>query len=106
MGYHLNAVLGEYKRLQAAASAMPPAVVVPLTSELGLIPLSEDLFDAINQNSTENYEEAKPQTFTYLSARIASWLKSLSAGEIIAYVEADYLGGAGDQCAVACRDET
>jgi hypothetical protein len=49
MAYHLNAILGEVKRLQAAASAMPPAVVVPLTSELGLIPLSEDLFDAINQ---------------------------------------------------------
>ena len=105
MGYHLNAILGEVKRLQAAASAMPPAVVVPLTSELGLIPLSEDLFDAINQNSTENYEEAKPQTFTYLSARFASWLKSLSAGEIIAYVEAEYFGGAGDQCAVAWRDD-
>jgi len=105
MGYHLNAILGEYKRLQAVASAMPPAVIVPLAGELGLIPLSEELFDAVNQNSTENYEEAKPQMFTRLSARIASWLKSLSADEIIAYIEAEYFGGAGDQCAVAWRDE-
>ena len=103
MGYHLNAILGDLKRLQAVASTVPPAAVVPLTGELGLIPLTEELFDAINKGSTEKYE-ADERHFTYLSMQIARWLESLSAGTTIAYIEADYFGGRGTQCAVAWRD--
>ena len=105
MGYNLNAILGKFERLQAVASATPPAVIVPLAGELGLIPLSEELFDAINKGSTEKYEADK-RHFTFLSAKIASWLGSVSAGTTIAYVEADYFGGRGTQCAVAWKDCT
>ena len=103
MGYHLNAILGGYERLQAVASATPPAVVVPLAGELGLIPLTEELFDAINKGSTANYQ-AEERPFTYLSTQIARWLQWLSVGTTIAYVEADYFGGTGTQCAVAWKD--
>jgi hypothetical protein len=54
--------------------------------------------------STENYETSEPQHFTYLSMQVASWLKTLSARTTIAYVEAEYFGGVGDQCAVAWQD--
>ncbi len=104
MAYYLKAVLGELKRLQAVASAMPPSVVVPLADELGLIPLTEELFDAINKGSAENYEKTEQQHFTYLSTQVASWLEALSARTTIAYVEAEYFGGVGDQCAVAWQD--
>ena len=104
MAYYLNAVLGNTKLLQTAALAMPPAVFVPLTGELGLIPLPEDLIDAINQGNTETYEKGEPQTFTCLSRMVASWLQTLSTGTILAYVEAEYFGGDGDQGAVAWKD--
>jgi hypothetical protein len=102
--YQLNAIIGDFKQLQTAALATPPAVVVPLTNILGLIPLSEQLFNAINQNGTEDYEEGGARKFTYLSAKIAAWIRSVSAGGIIPYVEADYWGGLGRQCAVAWKD--
>ena len=104
MGYELHAILGSLKRLQAAASITPNAVVVPLTNTLGLIPNSEALFDEVSQNSAQNYEEAEARKFTYLSARFAAWLKSLSAGDTIVYVEAEYVGGFGNQCAIAWKD--
>ena len=103
MAYQLNAILGELKRLQTAASATLPAVIVPLAGELGLIPLTEELFEAVNKGSEGNYE-AEERHFTYLSTQIARWLQWLSVGTTIAYVEADYFGGLGTQCAVAWKD--
>jgi hypothetical protein len=56
MAHYLKAILGELKRLQAAAAAMPPSVVVLLADELGLIPLTEELFDAINKLSFRRFQ--------------------------------------------------
>ncbi len=105
MGYCLNAIFGDRERLQKAASATPPAVFVPLRADLGLIPLSEELYDAVTKGDTENYEKGAP-CFTYLSRQVASWLQSLSTGATIAYAEAEYFGGSGGQCAVVWRNGT
>ena len=37
---------------------MPSAVFVPLTDDLGLIPLSEELLDAVNKGGTESTRKA------------------------------------------------
>jgi hypothetical protein len=75
---------------------------VPLGQGLGLVPLTDALFDALGASSSGGggYLEG----FSFLSEPVERWLTSLSQGGLVAYVEAEFFGGTGSRAAVAWRD--
>jgi hypothetical protein len=51
MGYRLAAVIGPAAVLSAAAAEQPGMAVVPLGQGLGLVPMTDEVFDAVNDGT-------------------------------------------------------
>lgn len=103
MGYRLQALIGHELPLRGAAQGLGKAVVVALGRDLGMIPLSDDLFDEFRVARGATGEDPFPG-FQRLSAAVAQWIAGASRGATLAYVEADYAGGKGEQSAVVWKD--
>src|ERR1043166_4236252 len=99
MGYYLQAIVG--KDLSAGGSQFRSAEVVSLRQGLGMIPVTDELFDEIQAALPDGGEPFRK--FEKLSASVARWARDLSAGGLVAYVEAEFFGGVGGQSAVAWR---
>ena len=63
---------------------------------LCLIPMTEDLFDQINNLAVSNSVDK----FEYLTDNIESKILQIIGDKKIAYVEAEYFGGEGGQIAI------
>ncbi|MFF2998042.1 hypothetical protein ACFVTC_26340 [Streptomyces sp. NPDC057950] len=92
MSYVLSAVIGDAELLRGVSRAVPAARAAPLGQGLSLIPMTGALFDAVAEGGAG---EALgfwrlPEGFP---ARLADW----STGGPLAYVEAEYFGGVGEQ---------
>lgn len=99
MGYELQGLLGRQQDLSRGALTFANARVVSLRQGMGLVPLTDALFDEIGVESGT----ATPG-FSRLSPALEHWARGLSRNSVVAYVEADYFGGAGAQSAVAWAD--
>lgn len=93
MGYRLQAIVGKQQTLARHESEFHHARVVPLTQDIALIPLTDDLFDEIADGEEVEY-------FWKLSPGVMEWARRMSAIGPVAYVEAEFFGGIGDQSAV------
>ena len=91
MGYHLRGLL-----LPTGTALSIDLPVVTLTRGLRLIPLTDDVLDALSPapSGTVGTEE-----FTHLTGPLAALIGLLSQAERVAYVEAEYFGGMGTQVA-------
>ncbi|MFI6015109.1 hypothetical protein ACIBAG_41135 [Streptomyces sp. NPDC051243] len=91
MGYELRAVIAGEESLGAIAGDLS-AARAPLGQGLSLMPMTEDLFDSVT-----NGGGARALGFWWLpegfDRRLAEW----SAAGPVAFVEADYFGGVGEQ---------
>ena len=92
MGYTLEAVVGSVGVLAVATSRLPAAVVVPLRQDLALLPMTDELFDAVTDGSVD-----RPLGFRTLPGGFDRALASWSSAGPIAYVEAEFFGGVGTQ---------
>ncbi|MFD8481936.1 hypothetical protein [Kitasatospora sp. NPDC059673] len=91
MGYALEAVVAAEPLLRAATADLPDAHVVPLAQGLALLPMTDDLHDAVMDGTPAHPGFRKlPGGFHHT---LATW----SATGPVAYVEADIWGGTGDQ---------
>ncbi|GGN43002.1 hypothetical protein GCM10010842_29970 [Deinococcus daejeonensis] len=70
--------------------------MVTLNQGIRLIPLPDDVLDALPAAPTSDLET---KTLTHLTAPLAALITHLSQAERVAYVEADYFGGTGTQVA-------
>jgi hypothetical protein len=94
VGYTLEAVIGAPDVLQPIVDRWPDAMIVPLASGLALVPMTDELFDAATDGTTQD----APGFFklpTGFDRELAGW----SAAGPVAYVEAEFFGGVGSQCA-------
>ncbi|MEU3508607.1 hypothetical protein ABZ733_11890 [Streptomyces longwoodensis] len=92
MAYELSAVIAGEDVLRAAARELPAARTAALGRGLWLLPMTEALFHAVadgRDRGALGFREV-PEGFDRL---LAGW----SAGGPVAYVEAEYFGGAGEQ---------
>lgn len=100
MGYTLRALVGRADALQPLAAAFPQAVLVALEQGLSLIPLTDDLYDALNE--LDQGETLPP--FYYLKAHLEARILALIGTGCVGYLEAEYFGGHGEQAALLWAD--
>ncbi|MFI0448351.1 hypothetical protein [Actinomadura sp. 6N118] len=93
MSYVLYGVVGDFDRLRLLTGDLPRAVVAPLEQRLGLLPVTHEIFDELTD------ERRGDGPFVFMSPAFAEVLEDWSRGGRVAYVEADFFGGSGNQTA-------
>lgn len=96
VGYYLQAVIGGSEQLRSAARRFPEARLAPLAQGLSLMPMTNQLFDAVT-----NGEKSEFPDLWKLPGGFGTVLAAWSERGPVAYVEAEYFGGTGEQTAVA-----
>ncbi len=101
MGYVLQAIIGSATVLRAVLrdQAEMAAVLVPLRQGAAMVPMTDELFDAVADGASE-----RPLGFWKLPSGFDCVLADWSATGPIGYIEADYFGGVGSQRAALWTD--
>ncbi|WP_455351390.1 hypothetical protein [Streptomyces sp. SYSU K217416] len=99
MGYELQAVIAGDELLRAASRDVPGARVAPLRQGLSLMPMTDEVFDAVTDGSA-----AGSLGFWRLPGGFERLLATWSAAGPVSYVEAEYFGGVGMQKAAVWAD--
>ncbi|MFG2949735.1 hypothetical protein [Streptomyces adustus] len=99
MGYELQAVIAADELLRAASREVPGARVVSLQQGLSLMPMTDEVFDGVTDGS-----DGADLGFWKLPRGFETLLAQWSSAGPVAYVEAEYFGGVGEQRAVVWAD--
>jgi len=100
LSYDLKAVIAERSLLAAVASGLPWARVVNLQQGLALLPVSDALSEAV-----ADADRPRRADFWGLPPGFDRVLAEWSGEGSVAYVEAEYFGGAGEENVAVWRDE-
>ncbi|MEW2291412.1 hypothetical protein ABZ719_01725 [Streptomyces sp. NPDC006743] len=92
MGYEPHAVIAHEALLRAASPDIPGARVARLRQGLSLLPITDELFDSVTDGGSEGVPG-----FWRLPPGLEKLLAQWSAAGPVAYVEAEYFGGVGEQ---------
>ncbi|TXS40173.1 hypothetical protein EAO75_34775 [Streptomyces sp. uw30] len=92
MGYDLQAVIADGEVLRGAARDLPAARLASIGQGLSLMPMTGVLFDSVADGSGVG-----ALGFWRLPGGFEKALADWSAGRPVAYVEAEYFGGVGEQ---------
>ncbi len=101
--YCLYGIVGKSQDLLHKSLEYPAAGVVHLEQGIGMIPISEDLLNDIEQGDTSLGATEDPG-FEFLSEVVLGWAQRLSKGTRLAYLEAEFISGEGTESAVVWRD--
>jgi hypothetical protein len=96
MGYYLQAFICKQSDKGTFVEIFDKAVGVDIGQELSLIPMSEDLFDQINNLSSS----PSIGKFEYMTENVEQKVLDAIGNKKFAYVEAEYFGGKGGQMAI------
>ncbi|MFE4874104.1 hypothetical protein [Streptomyces sp. NPDC056682] len=99
MGYVLQAVIAADELLRAATREVPGARVLPLRQDLSLMPMTDEVFDGVTDGSGGG-----DLGFWKLPGGFETRLAQWSSAGPVAYVEAEYFGGVGEQRAAVWAD--
>ncbi|PJM98585.1 hypothetical protein CG740_34625 [Streptomyces sp. CB01201] len=92
MSYDLRAVIADGEALRGAARDLPAARLASIGHGLSLMPMTDALFDSVADGSGVG-----TLGFWGLPGGFERTLAAWSAGGPVAYVEAEYFGGVGEQ---------
>ncbi|MFD3505212.1 hypothetical protein [Streptomyces sp. NPDC058678] len=92
MGYDLQAVIAGREMLRSFSRDLPAARLASLGQGLSLMPVTDALFDSVADAG-----DAGALGFWRLPGRFEKTLADWSAAGPVAYVEAEYFGGVGEQ---------
>ncbi|MCR8579452.1 hypothetical protein [Streptomyces sp. Isolate_219] len=92
MGYDLQAVIAGEEVLRAASRDLSAARMASLGQGLSLMPMTEALFDSVADGS-----DTGALGFWRLPGGFEKTLADWSTAGPVAYVEAEYFGGVGEQ---------
>ncbi|MGW8726228.1 hypothetical protein ACWGNF_09405 [Streptomyces sp. NPDC055808] len=92
MGYDLRAVIADGEALRGAARDLPAARLASIGHGLSLMPMTDALFDSVADGSGVG-----TLGFWGLPGGFERTLAAWSADGPVAYVEAKYFGGVGEQ---------
>ena len=103
--YSLCALLGDSSHLKSRLAEVPGIRVIDLQGDLGMVPLSEPLLREVQ----ERWPGAVGSThvagvFEFLTPPVENWVRALSKGSAIAYIETEYFGGEGFERSAIFRD--
>lgn len=99
VGYEVQAVIAGDGLLRAVSRDVPGARVAPLRQGLSLMPMTDEVFDAVTDGGTGG-----ALGFWRLPGGFEKLLARWSAAGPVAYVEAEYFGGTGEQRAAVWAD--
>ncbi|MCD9017981.1 hypothetical protein [Parachryseolinea silvisoli] len=102
MGYNLNAFLGRPDELKIIETRFRTSKVIQLTSDIALIPMTEELFDEINNYRTGN----DIGRWQFLTGNVEKEILALVGNDMVAYFEVDYFGGVGGQSGIIWKERT
>lgn len=93
MGYILYAFLGKKEAVLPIKQTYSCAQLCDLHEEISIIPMTEELFDEINEN------QVSPgiQNFALMTTSVEDKIVALVGKNTVAYIEAEYHGGYGGQ---------
>lgn len=92
MSYDLQAVIAGGEALRTASRDLPAARLASLGQGLSLMPMTTDLFDSVADGSS-----TRALGFWRLPGGFEKTLADWSTVGPVAYVEAEYFGGVGEQ---------
>ncbi len=101
MAYSLSAIIARSSVLQQQAQIVP---IVKVGQDLVMVPVTSEVLNLIN-NGVEKPSRLLPQHFEYYFSSMAEWMMRISEKGPIAYVEAEFHGGTGDQAVVVWRNQ-
>jgi len=101
MGYYLQAFICKQDDTNNLTDKFEKAKKIEIGQGLSLIPMTEELFDQINEFVVSNAVDK----FEYLTDNIETKILQLIADKKFAYVEAEYFGGEGGQIAIIWSDQ-
>ncbi|MFC7308890.1 hypothetical protein ACFQVC_32330 [Streptomyces monticola] len=99
MGYELQAAVAADELLRGASREVPGARVVPLRQGLSLMPMTDEVFDACADGS-----DGEALGFWKSPGSFETLLAQWSSTGPVAYGEAEYFGGVGEQRAAVWAD--
>ena len=91
MGYTLKAYIGRKESLTPILEKYTESKLVELNSDISMIPLTEELFDEINQMEIST----KLMGFEFLNQNIENRILKVIGSKEVAYVESEFFGGEG-----------
>ncbi|MFL9485583.1 hypothetical protein ACI6Q2_22570 [Chitinophagaceae bacterium LWZ2-11] len=100
MGYYLQAFVGKQNDLEIIKDNFSVTVLRELGQGLCLIPMTEQLFDQINNYVSSN----EISSFKYLTENVEREILKCINNKELAYVEADYFGGTGSQIGIVWKE--
>lgn len=96
MSYFLRGIIAKKEHVRRIITALPTLQSVELHQEFELIPITEDLFEALHSEVEVNLVN----DFEFLSEYIERVLIDISQYGGIAYVESDMFGSDGGHCGI------
>ena len=96
MGYYLHAFICKHADTNIFTDNFDKAKKIEIGQGLSLIPMTEELFDQINNFVVSNSVDK----FDYLTDNIETKILQLIDDKKFAYVEAEYFGGEGGQITI------
>lgn len=101
MGYEIQAIIAKVSTLSIISRSCKYAQVSCLRQGFGLIPVVDRLFDELQ--SSQQYDAFQSTEFEgfYRLSAVAFLLKEVSKTAPVAYIEAEFHGGAGAQSSIA-----
>ena len=103
MGHSIQAIVGSKHVLDRVQQRFGTSRVIELSQGLYLLPMLEELYDALPSADDLKFPTEYPQ-FTFLSPKLVTLLTAASKEGAVAYVETDYFGGLGDQGAIVAKE--
>jgi hypothetical protein len=100
MAYLLQAFICKSIDTDCLTKQFDKAIKVDIGQELSLIPMTEELFDQINELEISESIDG----FTYLTETVEKKILLNIRERQFSYVEADYFGGQGGQIAITWQD--
>jgi hypothetical protein len=86
--------------MRTVAAEHPAAVSIELNQGMAMVPMTDELFDAVRADILTNRELGFDKLPAGFEQKLAAWSKEGPIG----YIEADYFGGVGSQRAALWRN--
>ena len=100
MGYYLQALIGKTDSLKNEPKSFPSEHRIELAQGLTMLLVTEELCEEIADKFPSD-NESPSKGFSMLTKSLIERAKHISRLTPIAYIEAEYFGGAGGQSAIA-----
>ncbi len=100
MGYYLQALIGKTDSLKNEPKSFSSEHRVELAQGLTMLLVTEELCEEVADKFLSD-NESPCEGFSMLTESLIEWAKHISRLTPVAYVEAEYFGGAGGQSVIA-----